>query len=226
MITVYFDGDQTLWDFEALMRRTLGATIGELARLRPGLDGDLSVQAFVDDRDRVAREGRGTTASLEEIRLAAFAASLDRLGVGDAALARHLNAFYFERRHATIDLYDDVLPVLAALTGTHRIGLLSNGNTTRFARSGLEDVFEATVFSSAVGVAKPDREIYRAAETALPADRYVMVGDSLADDVVGAQAAGWRAVWLNRGDEPLPPSVTPDLMATSLRDLPSWLARL
>jgi hypothetical protein len=71
VITIYFDGDQTLWDFQGLMRRTLGVTIEELRRLVPDLDGDLSVDAFVIDRQRASQALRGTTTNLEAIRLAA-----------------------------------------------------------------------------------------------------------------------------------------------------------
>lgn len=31
---VFFDGDQTLWDFDAAMRRALAATVAELRRRR------------------------------------------------------------------------------------------------------------------------------------------------------------------------------------------------
>ena len=51
MAIFFFDGDQTLWDFQAMMRRALTATIGELRRLRPGIGGDLGVEAFVTDRE-------------------------------------------------------------------------------------------------------------------------------------------------------------------------------
>ena len=33
---LFFDGDQTLWDFEKLIRRALAATLDELRRLCPG----------------------------------------------------------------------------------------------------------------------------------------------------------------------------------------------
>jgi hypothetical protein len=41
---IFFDGDQTLWDFQGLMRWTLAATIDELRRLEPTVEGDLSSQ--------------------------------------------------------------------------------------------------------------------------------------------------------------------------------------
>jgi FMN phosphatase YigB (HAD superfamily) len=54
----------------------------------------------------------------------------------------------------------------------------------------------------------------------------VYVGDSLAHDVLGAQAAGLRAVWLNRSGEPRPDGVRPDAEVRTLAELPVALARL
>jgi len=56
---VYFDGDQTLWDFEALTRRSLAATMAQLLALRPETAGlDLDVESVVADREAVAEELR------------------------------------------------------------------------------------------------------------------------------------------------------------------------
>jgi len=222
VITIYFDGDQTLWDFQALMRRTLGLTIEELRRFLPDLDGDLSVDAFVIDRQRASNALRGTTTNLEAIRLAAFQGSLRRLGVDDDDLAQHLNAFYLERRFSSVDLYDDVIPTLNDLAADHNIGLLSNGNSYPD-RVGLQRYFGAAVFSQDVGAEKPDPAIYLAAQQALPGDRYIMVGDSLSNDVTGAQSAGWSGVWLNRDGLPTPSFASPDLIISSLHQLKSWL---
>lgn len=47
---VFFDGDQTLWDFEVLMRRALASTLEHLRELRPGADTDgLDVESMVAD---------------------------------------------------------------------------------------------------------------------------------------------------------------------------------
>ena len=222
MAVIYFDGDQTLWDFEALMRRTLAATIDELRRLRPELSGDLTVDAFVADRDSVAAHLRGSTTNLEAIRLAAFEHSLRRFGVPDSSLASHLNAFYLERRFASVDLFDDVVPVLEELSREHTIGLLSNGNSYPN-RVGLERYFSATVFAQDHGVAKPDPRIYAVAEQALPGNDFVMVGDSITDDILGAQAFAWTAIWVNREGAELPAGVNPDDIVENLVALPSLL---
>lgn len=217
MAVFFFDGDQTLWDFQAMMRRALAATIGELRRLRPGAGGDMSVEAFVTDREVVAERLRGQVTNLEQVRFEAFRQSLARLRLWDDDLAAHLNEFYLQRRFTDVMLYDDVLPVLAELRRNHHVGLLSNGNSYP-KRLGLEDCFQATVLSQDHGVEKPDRRIFDIASDLLPGEPRIMVGDSLANDVAGAQAAGWTGVWLNREGAPTP-KAAPDLTIRSLHEL-------
>jgi putative hydrolase of the HAD superfamily len=75
---------------------------------------------------------------------------------------------------------------------------------------------------------KPSPEFYSVvcAAAAAPPSSIVHVGDSVAHDVVGAQAAGLRAVWLNRGGRPRPSAVHPDAEISSLAELQSALAAL
>ncbi|WP_234751378.1 HAD family hydrolase [Arthrobacter ramosus] len=213
----FFDGDQGLWDFQAMMRRALAATIGELRRLRPGTGGDMSVEAFLTDREVVAERLRGRVTNLEHVRFEAFRQSLARLRLRDDELAAYLNEFYLQRRFADVMFYNDVLPVLAELRRNHHVALLSNGNSYP-KRLGLKDYFQAAVLSQEHGVEKPDCRIFDIASDLLPGEPRIMVGDSLANDIAEAQAAGWTGVWLNREGAPSPKAV-PDLTIRSLREL-------
>jgi putative hydrolase of the HAD superfamily len=217
---IFFDGDQTLWDFQALMRRALAATIEELRRQEPTVEGDLSVEAFVADREAVAGQLRGKVTNLESVRLAAFTRSLWRLSIPDTRLAEHLNDYYLQQRFAGVDLYDDVLPVLETLVRDHTVGLLSNGNSYP-ERVGLERFFAATVFSQDHGVEKPDPRIYAIAQAAIPGSDYIMVGDSITNDVIAAQRVGWAGIWLNRDRQDPPADVRPDAILTDLYELPT-----
>jgi HAD superfamily hydrolase (TIGR01549 family) len=196
--TLFFDGDQTLWDFDKLMRRVLRQTLAELRLQRPAPVTDrLDVEAMVDDRQAVAAE-----------------------------LAEHLNAFYLERRFADVELYPDTIPALTTLRRTYTLGLLSNGNSYP-ERSGLSGIFAVTVFSQDHGIAKPDRRLYEiaAAEVGATAEAIAMIGDSLVNDVTAAQAAGWQGIWLNRESIACPDLHTPDAEIASLIELPEALAK-
>ena len=121
-----------------------------------------------------------------------------------------------------------MLPTLAALRPSYRLGLASNGNS-RAERCGLPDAFAFEVYAHVDGVPKkPSPAFYSVVcrGAAAPPSSIVHVGDSVAHDVVGAQAAGLRAVWLNRAGRPRPSGVHPDAEIGSLAELPSALAAL
>lgn len=230
---VFFDGDQTLWDFQTLMRRALLATLNELRSLHPGpAASQLDVDSFVADREAVAASLRGRETNLERLRLAAFRRTVSRLhlsegGLAGDALAAHLNAFYLERRFESVDLFPDVRPALDALRGTYRLGLLSNGNAYPD-RSGLAGVFSAVVFSQDHGIEKPDPRLFSIAAAAIgcTGPELAMVGDSLVNDVTGARSAGWRGIWVNRDGAICPQQHAPDAQITTLLELPGALARI
>jgi HAD superfamily hydrolase (TIGR01549 family) len=125
---------------------------------------------------------------------------------GDAAGAREC-AVEMTRSwevHDNFLLYDDVLPVLAALRRHRlRIGLVSNTGRDLgefVVHHGLD--VDAALASVAHGKTKPDPSIFRAVLDLLGADpsEAVMVGDSPEDDIDGARALGMQAFLIDRED--------------------------
>ncbi|MEQ4205270.1 HAD family hydrolase [Actinopolymorpha sp. B17G11] len=220
---VFFDGDQTLWDFTSVMRHALAIALRELRTRRPGAATDqLTVETLIADRDAVATEHRHVGWTMDEIRWEAFDRTVRRCGPQDPDLARDLYELFMRHRFDDIELYPDVVPTLDALAASsYRLGLLTNGNGDP-ERCGLAGRFEAVVLAQDHGVSKPDRRLYDIAAAAAGdlTTAPVMVGDSLYSDVVGAQCAGWRGVWLNRCGETAPRGITPHAEITSLAHLP------
>ncbi|HVS84564.1 MAG TPA: HAD-IA family hydrolase, partial [Gaiellaceae bacterium] len=126
-------------------------------------------------------------------------------------------------RHDNFDLYDDVLPALAAVRAAGlRVGLVSNSarDVREFALHHALEI-DAGISSFHHGKTKPHASIFRAVLDLLevaPADA-VMVGDTVEDDVEGALAVGMRALLLDR--ERRRPEFEPRL--ESLDDLPALL---
>ena len=50
-----------------------------------------------------------------------------------------------------------------------------------------------------------------------------MVGDNPARDILGANRAGIRAIWIRRENQPLTPGAQPDATIASLSELPALL---
>jgi len=105
-------------------------------------------------------------------------------------------------QHENFELYDDTLPVLAALREVGiKIGLVSNSarDVQAFARHHALEI-DAGISSFFHGKAKPHASIFRAVLDMLGVDpgEAVMVGDTIADDVEGARAIGMGAILVDR----------------------------
>ena len=218
--SISFDADGTLWDFTRVMRHSLDCVLTELRRLAPAHINPLTIETMIAIRNQVAEELKGKVTNLEEIRLAAFKRTLQQIGIFDDALATHLNDLYLQHRFEDIDLYDDVLPVLNALQDNYTLGLLSNGNSYP-EKCGLKNRFQFVVFSQDHSIEKPDPKIFKIAMSQAECSprEFLHVGDSLQSDVVGANKAGIRSVWLNRTERENDSGIQADFEIKSLTEL-------
>jgi putative hydrolase of the HAD superfamily len=104
-------------------------------------------------------------------------------------------------------VYDDVRPTLSELHQRgYRLGVISNWDLrleSLLNRLNLSQYFDAIVLSIKVGATKPSQRIFECAVAALNSGpgEVLHIGDSLEEDVVGAERAGLRALLLDRGRE-------------------------
>jgi putative hydrolase of the HAD superfamily len=146
-------------------------------------------------------------------RAGAWRLALRDHGIDDPALAADLASAFVEERRARHRCFPDAAPVLASLRGRRPLALITNGladlQREKLAACGLDGAFDVVVVSADVGAGKPDGAVFRRALERLrvrPADA-LMVGDSWERDIVGARAAGMRAILLDRsGDDPNAPA--------------------
>jgi putative hydrolase of the HAD superfamily len=123
-------------------------------------------------------------------------------GPGVALAAREIYDDWAQHHH--FELYDEVPATLVALRARGlKLGLISNSHRCLKSFQShfeLEGLMSVTISSAEFGVMKPDPRIFQEAMDRMdvPASRAVMVGDSLAHDVIGARQAGMRAVLLDR----------------------------
>jgi putative hydrolase of the HAD superfamily len=117
--------------------------------------------------------------------------------------------------------YPETVEVLQELRRRgHPLAIVSNWDVSLrevLDRTGLTRFFDAIVISAELGAAKPSARPFAAALAALdaPADGAVHVGDTYAEDVLGARAAGVTPVLVVRDGGPRPDDaalhVVPDL---------------
>jgi len=119
---------------------------------------------------------------------------------------------------------------LARLKPDFKIGLLTNGDSDlqreKIAASGLARFFDAIAVSGELGIGKPKPEIFRhlLKELGATPESATMVGNSLARDIAGAQAAGLaRTVWLKVPGSEEYADASPDHTINTLHELPPLL---
>ena len=153
--------------------------------------------------------------------------------VDDALVDAAANAYRVARRK--VQLVDpDAETVVRDLALDHRLALVTNGapdvQREKLSHTAFAPSFEVTIISAELGVGKPDAQIFETALAALDLkpQHAVMIGDSLARDVAGAQAAGMRAIWIDRGTRENVPALAPvpDARVTALTEVRPALAAL
>ncbi len=136
-------------------------------------------------------------------------------------------------RHLRVPL--ETLDTIAALRERGlQLGLVSNVSVPGpLMRRGLHalgvaELIDAAVFSSEIGVRKPDPRIYEAVLEALSvrAEQAVFVGDRVREDVVGPRTLGMRAVLTHEFRQESPNGTEPDGVIARFGELPAQLDRL
>ena len=221
---VLFDLDDTLFDHAHCARTALDVIRGshgcfsaidldELNRshsvILEALHGDVAVGRVSLDRARAERFRRlFRTAGVDaDDTLAAEAASAYRQA-------------YLDARRAV----DGAGPLLEALHSKARIAIVTNNlvaeQREKLRHCGLDRYVDVLMASEEAGVSKPNPEIFAMTLDRLgcPAHLAVMVGDAWENDILGAQAAGIRAIWFNPAGEPPPDSSVPVLRSLAPAD--------
>jgi putative hydrolase of the HAD superfamily len=239
-----------LCDLGATLIRPIGDDRATLARMRAdlaafllgeglALDAEAFSVAFAARLDEFHRQRLHDWVEVTSAYV--LRETLSALGqppLPEETAARALKA-YFAYSETRWELMPGAHETLAALAGRGwRLGLISNASDEDNVRRLLDNFdlrrwFDPILISAAVGMRKPNPRIFEMALAAwgLPPEQAAMVGDTLGADVLGAQLAGLRSVWLAaRAEAPANAAhrqtIQPDATIYDLRDLPGALETL
>jgi HAD superfamily hydrolase (TIGR01662 family) len=156
----------------------------------------------------------------------------------DDVIQGAMEQFYAESETYWIPLPSSTQVLIELRDEGYRLGLISNAgdenNVYRLIKkSNLDDFFDPILVSAAEGVRKPDTRLFEKVISAweLSADQVVMVGDTLAEDIVGAKSAGMHQIWLKENvdtseNQILAEEIQPELIAPSLVDIPEMIRKM
>lgn len=163
----------------------------------------------------------------------AAAGTLRRLGVApDAAHLDRFRALQWALHRRDFRLREGVTETLAALRqrGLH-VGMVSNIDDDQLAHllevAGLAPLFDSLLSSEAAGACKPHPAIFEEAlrRAGCAAGEALFVGDTLAQDIAGANAMGMRSVLIWHRDD-RPPALDAARPAHVIRRIPELLELL
>lgn len=194
---LFFDADNTLWDFSAAEASALERTLRER-------DIDWSDQVLGQYREinhRAWAEYEAGNLPKEQLRIIRFQRLLEHYRLDHPA--EELSFSYRTYLSESTHMMDGALDVLNALRDDYRMILVTNGLTEvqrpRLAATGLAPYFEAIVISDEIGVAKPQAAFFDYALDQIgnpDPRRCLMIGDNPNADIKGALDYGMDACWL------------------------------
>lgn len=215
---VTLDLDDTLWDCPPVLEqaeRDMYAFLREhLPRITERHDAG-ALMAHRRDHHRRHPEGAHDLTYLRKHWLAEIATRFD---YGTELVEPAFRAFWLARN--AVRLYAGAEACLEMLASRFTLGVITNGNADVH-HIGIGHYFDFVVTPVEAGAAKPRPEIFHSALAAagVEAARAVHVGDDPERDVLGAQAAGMRTVWVNAKRSPWPGGRSPDAMVAHVGEL-------
>lgn len=123
---------------------------------------------------------------------------------GDTEVAKILGVDKPEWDIDNETLYPNTLETLKILSEKYNIGIIANqpeGTERRLRKYGLMPYIKVVVASFEEGVAKPDKKIFQIAlqRAGCSANRAVMVGDRVDNDILPAKSIGMHTIWIKQG---------------------------
>ncbi|MBP1963162.1 HAD family hydrolase [Paenibacillus aceris] len=155
---------------------------------------------------------------------------LQMLGIDCPDIGAQLAEQFMKERRNRPFVYDDTFKVLDELHKRYELLLLTNGAPDIQQEKidsipGLADYFNHIVISGTFGTGKPDPAIFHHALDLLrlSPNEAVMIGDTLATDIKGAQTAGITNIWINHHLVHSPLNIRPTYEIRSLSEIPQLL---
>ena len=228
--TVFFDLDNTIFDFNKAEHIALTKTLEELG-IPPTEDTCARYSVINLAQWKLLEKGVITRS---EVKLRRFRFLFEELGVTaspEEAAAKYEG--FLGIGHYFIDGAEELLQTLQ---GTYRLYLVTNGTAAvqkgRLASADLQKYFENIFISEEIGFNKPDIRYFESCFSRIPSfsrESSVIVGDSLTSDIQGGMNAGIRTVWFHpdgsashsgaAGEE----AIRPDREIRRLQELPELL---
>jgi putative hydrolase of the HAD superfamily len=217
---LFFDLDNTLWDFTANSREAMVETLGEL-----GLFGRFNFNDFLTLYEQINEtlwsEYREKKITKQALIVERFSRSLEAFQIIDQDWVE-INRLYLEKMGQQTQLFPDTIETLSYLKAKgYQMHIITNGfkevQHAKLNNCGLSGFFHKVFISEEIKTTKPHREIFEHALKTVNAakKKSIMIGDSWETDIEGSLAFGMdQVMFLNDGWHTIPETIKSRLEAS------------
>ena len=231
---VFFDLDGTLCDSDTAWNIAQRETFQLLREQYPNVSQEVLTETWKTVHQKLFQQLDAGKCSMADVRDARFQCLFQELGLPIDKVMEGLSGFFCSRYLTSLRLYDDVT-VLEELHAYH-VGIITNGahdehtdsQLSKVLHLGLSERIQSLTISGEIGVRKPKIEIFQVAceRAGVSPKEALFVGDTIENDIVGANRAGMTSVFIDRESDLLTLKTAeerPDYSISNLHDVLSYL---
>jgi putative hydrolase of the HAD superfamily len=201
---IYFDLDNTLWDFRRNTNIALRNVYDEkILKNKIKIDFNNFLDVYTNFNEELWRAFERGETTAEELKVTRFDKTIEELGIRNLVKAEELNNLYIENLVQLPNLMPNAKKILEYLTPNYSMGILSNGfekgQYKKMNCSGILDYFNPIITSDGAGVSKPHPKIFNDAieKSGFKTSEIAYVGDDYIVDTLAANKMGILGILLD-----------------------------
>ncbi len=200
---LFFDLDNTLWDFKANARDAFYEVFDSLGLLGRITDFESFLEIYEKYNEHLWTAYRQGKVKKDHMRVERMVLTFRELGINDPELTQRVGDLYLHAAPKKTNLFPGVHDTLQYLGNRYKLYILTNGfaeiQIQKINNCGLQKYFTKLFMAEMVGFQKPDRRFFEYAIKSVHAHKQecLMIGDDPEADIRGGQNAGIDQVFFN-----------------------------
>jgi len=219
---LFFDLDNTLWDFSSNSRLAMKQTLEDDGLLGKLESFDSFFQVYEQINKSLWSDYHSKRITKQILIVERFSKSLQKFNISDLNW-KELNSRYLENMALQTGLFPNTLETLSFLKAKgYQMHIITNGfrevQRSKLANCGLACFFAKVFISEELQTTKPHRQIFEHALKSTNAlkKKSVMIGDSWETDIEGALEFGMdQIMFMNQGQHYIPDLINIKRMSTN-----------
>ncbi len=225
---IFFDLDQTIWDFETNSRETLSELSVKYDFAAKGISSvDHFLTEYFPINEKMWEDYRKGLVDKHTLRYGRFEEALKKFHIDDKQLAADVANDYTSMAPLKTNMFPHALEVLSYLKQKYSLHIITNGfeevQHIKIKNCRIDHYFDRVITSELAGFKKPDVRIYEYSMnvTNSTAATSLMIGDNMEADIIGAREAGIHQVYFNPSGQQHAEKITYEIK--NLKELMAFL---